>query len=300
MSATLKSMTGFAQARVERNGWLLRMNLRSVNHRFLDIHLRMPEGFEPFEAEIRRQVREQLRRGHVDVTVQLEATGASAVHLNRTIASAYLDAAEKLRREHQLKEEPDLIALLRLPGVIESAALSVEESAVEINALVTECLGTALLRLEEMRQSEGRALAEEMRGRLARITEHSVRVGELAERIRPAYAKRLEGRLKELLGGAAVEPARITQEAALVAERGDIAEELERLRSHVRQFRKLLDGGGEIGKKLDFLLQEMQREANTLLSKTPGVEAEGLEVTDRGLEIKAEIEKLREQVQNVE
>jgi len=151
-----------------------------------------------------------------------------------------------------------------------------------------------------MRCAEGRHLVEEMRARLKQIGERAVKVEALAETIRPAYARRLDARLKDLLGETAMDPARLAQEAAILAERGDISEELARLRSHVEQFAKLLDGAGELGKKLDFLLQEMHREANTMLSKTPGVEAEGLAITSLGLEIKGEIEKLREQVQNVE
>jgi len=174
------------------------------------------------------------------------------------------------------------------------------EEVERLGAQVTACLEEALGRLEEMRCAEGRHLVEEMRARLKQIGEHAVKVEALAETIRPAYARRLDARLKDLLGGTAMDPARLAQEAALLAERGDISEELARLRSHVEQFTKLLDGAGELGKKLDFLLQEMHREANTMLSKTPGVESEGLAITSLGLEIKGEIEKLREQVQNVE
>jgi uncharacterized protein (TIGR00255 family) len=125
-------------------------------------------------------------------------------------------------------------------------------------------------------------------------------VRELAASLRPAFARRLESRLKELLSGTSIDQGRLAQEAALLAERSDISEELDRLRSHLQQFIKLLDGAGELGKKLDFLLQEMHREANTMLSKTPGVESEALAITGLALEIKAEIEKLREQVQNIE
>jgi len=136
--------------------------------------------------------------------------------------------------------------------------------------------------------------------RLARIGEQTERVRELATALTPAFARRLQNRLKELLSGTGIEPARLAQEAALLAERSDISEELDRLRSHLQQFGKLLDGAGETGKKLDFLLQEMHREANTLLSKTPGVDTEALTITGLALEIKSDIEKLREQVQNIE
>jgi uncharacterized protein (TIGR00255 family) len=162
------------------------------------------------------------------------------------------------------------------------------------------CLREALLKLDDMRRAEGRHLIEDLRARLTRIGEQTEKVRALAATLRPVFARRLETRLKELLGGTSIDPARLAQEAALLAERSDISEELDRLRSHLLQFAKLLDGAGEMGKKLDFLLQEMHREANTLLSKTPGVESEALAITGLALEIKAEIEKLREQVQNIE
>ena len=297
-------MTGYAQARVEQNGWSLRISLRSVNHRFLDLHLRLAEGFEVFEPEIRRAVRERVRRGHVDVTLHFEPCGPAAVQVNRELAEAYLKAAEDLRRQFGMKTEPDLVAVLRLPGVTAAAgapgaALSEDEQE-RLAAQVAGCLEEALARLEEMRRSEGQALAEEMRRRLQHIAEHAAQIERLAEHSRPAYARRLEARLKELLGETPLDPARLIQEAALLAERGDISEEVARLRSHVDQFQKLLADASELGKKLDFLLQEMQREANTMLSKTPGIEAEGLAITDLALEVKSEIEKLREQVQNVE
>jgi uncharacterized protein (TIGR00255 family) len=298
-----KSMTGYAQARVQHNGWALRISLRSVNHRFLDLHLRLPEGFDTFEPLIRQAVRERLRRGHVDVTLHFDPAGPAAVQVNRALAEAYWRAADELRRQFGLKTEPDPVAVLRLPGVIAAGTTAGEFDAEEVERLgaqVTACLEEALGRLEEMRCAEGRHLVEEMRERLKRIGERAVKVEALAEMIRPAYARRLDARLKDLLGETAMDPARLAQEAAILAERGDISEELARLRSHVEQFTKLLDGAGELGKKLDFLLQEMHREANTMLSKTPGVESEGLAITSLGLEIKGEIEKLREQVQNVE
>jgi len=300
----LKSMTGFAQARAEQNGWLLRISLRSVNHRFLDLHFRLPDGFEALEPQIRKLLRDRLRRGHVDVTLHFEPTGAATVHVQREIAEAYWKAAEDLRRQFGMQAEPDLVALLRLPGVIAAAgapsALRNEEEQRRLAAQVEACLQEALQRLDEMRLAEGRQLAAAMRQGLAAIAEKSSRIDALAQGIRPAHARRLEARLKELLGETPLDPVRVVQEAALLAERSDISEELARLRSHVDQFQKLLAGAGELGKKLDFLLQEMQREANTVLSKTPGVEPEGLAITDLALEVKAEIEKLREQVQNVE
>jgi uncharacterized protein (TIGR00255 family) len=296
-------MTGYAQARVEQNGWSLRISLRSVNHRFLDLHVRLPEGFEPFEPGIRQALREHIRRGHIDVTVHFEPAGPVAVQVNRELAEAYLKAAEDLRRQFGMNTEPDLVSVLRLPGVIAAGAPGgalAEDEQERLAPQVGACLQEALARLEEMRRSEGCRLAEEMVRRLGHMAEKVARIEALAEQSRPAYARWLATRLKDLLGETPLDPTRLAQEAALLAERSDISEELTRLRSHVDQFQKLLAGAGELGKKLDFLLQEMQREANTMLSKTPGIEAEGLAITDLALEVKSEIEKLREQVQNVE
>ncbi len=299
-STGLKSMTGFAQARREESGRVIRVTLRSVNHRFLDIHVKAPEGFESLENDIRQSVRAHLRRGHVDVILHYDSGGAAAVSVNREIAAAYLAAAQSLRKEFSIAAEPDLAAILRLPGVVappESLAVGEDE---RLAAVVQSCLAEALTRLDEMRKSEGRILTDELSSRLRSIRDLATKIEPLAERTRPAYARRMEARLNELLAAVPIDPARLAQEAAIAAERGDTAEELARLRSHVQQFETLLASGGEIGKKLDFLLQEMQREANTLLSKTPGTESEGLEITRLALEVKSEIEKLREQVQNLE
>lgn len=299
-NSTIRSMTGFAEARTEENGWRLRVSIRSVNHRFLDPHIRVPLGLERLEPQIRQALRDRLRRGHVEVTVHAESTGLTAVRVNEEVAEAYVKAAESLRRKFELNAEPDLISLFRLPGVVDESTEPGSEQEETIARAVDACLAQGLTRLDEMRAAEGRTLAAEMRGLLRGIAERATRVEELIARSLPAYAERLTARLAELLGGTAIDPARIAQEAAILAERGDTSEELSRLRSHVEQFEAALDSGGELGKKLDFLLQEMQREANTLLSKSPGVESEGLAVTGLGLEIKSHIEKLREQVQNVE
>jgi uncharacterized protein (TIGR00255 family) len=298
------SMTGFAQARVERDGSSVRINLRSVNHRFLDLHLRMPDGFEVFESRIRQAIRNKLRRGHVDVNIYFEAGGTGAVEVNHELVESYMKVVERLRQEFSVKTEPDLVGLFRLPGVVatpgSASDLQSEEERERLGAQVEACLEQALNKLEAMRRSEGQALTGEMQEILEKIVTRTAEIGTLTERVRPAIARRLAERLGELLKGVQLDPIRLAQEAAMIAERSDVSEELARLRSHVEQFGKLLAGAGEAGKKLDFLLQEMQREANTLLSKTPGVESEGLAITGLALEVKSDIEKLREQAQNVE
>jgi uncharacterized protein (TIGR00255 family) len=302
--AGICSMTGFAQARVERDGASVRINLRSVNHRFLDLHLRMPDGFEVFESRIRQAIRDRVRRGHVDVNIYYEPGGAGTVQVNHDLVESYMRAAERLRQEFGIKSEPDLVALFRLPGVVaapsDANGLQSEEQQEKLGGQLDACLDQALNKLRAMRRSEGQALTEEMQEILDRIGSRTAEIETFAEGVRPAIARRLAERLEELLKGVQLDPARLAQEAALLAERSDVSEELARLRSHVEQFGKLLAGAGEAGKKLDFLLQEMQREANTLLSKTPGVESDGLAITGLALEVKSDIEKLREQAQNVE
>jgi uncharacterized protein (TIGR00255 family) len=291
--AALRSMTGYAQAHAVESGWSLRISIRSVNHRFLDLHLRVPEGFEPLEPGIRRLVRERVHRGHLDVTLYRDLAGPAAVGVNEDVAGAYVQAVNALRKKFGIQAEADVASILRLPGVIGSAAASLDEQLERLEVVVSRCLSEALEKLNRMREDEAGHLRDEMSGRLRTIAAHAAKVQEIAERARPAFARRLEQRLRELLGEAQLDPARLAQEAA-------IAEELARLASHVNQFQLLLTGSADVGKKLDFLLQEMQRETNTLLSKTPGNEAEGLEITQLALEIKSEIEKLREQVQNIE
>jgi len=293
-------MTGYAQARAEENGLALRVSVRSVNHRFLDLHVRLPEGWEPLEPRLRQRVRQHVRRGHVDVTLRVEPSGPAAVQVNHPLAAAYARAAQELSREFSMPPSVDFVALFRLPGVVTGAGVPTEEEVERAAALAGRCLDEALARLDEMRATEGAALAAEMRGRLASIASHAKEIEALAATLRPEYARRLGERLAELLANTSMDPARLAQEAALLAERSDISEEVARLRSHLQQFDALLESDPEAGKKLDFLLQEMQRESNTMLSKTPGVESQGLAITDLALEVKAEVERLREQMQNVE
>jgi uncharacterized protein (TIGR00255 family) len=298
-----RSMTGYAMLRGEYSGWTIRVSVKSVNHRFLDVKLRMAESLEPYELRLRQVLREKIHRGHIEVQFNVERGESAPVHINKQLLQSYWQAAEELKQRTGAANELDLVALMRLPGVIGGLAPTLPEEAEEQQAFgkaLETHLRMAVEKMDEIRLAEGRHLAVELRERLGKITAHAEEVRGLVASLRPAFARRLQARLKDLLNGAGVDPNRLAQEAAMLAERSDISEELERLRSHLQQFAKLLDGAGELGKKLDFLLQEMHREANTMLSKTPGVESEALAVTGLALEIKSEIEKLREQVQNIE
>src|ERR1700730_10975885 len=240
------SMTGYAQARAELHGWAVRGSVKSVNHRFLDFKLRMPEGFDLYELRLRQIVREKIHRGHVEVTVAVEPGKAAPVRVNRDLVQAYLKAAEALRQETRAATDMDVVALLRLPGVITGVTTAVPETEEEqerLGSVRDGGLREALAKLDDMRRAEGRHLVEELRDRLARIGGHVEQVRGLAATLRPAFSRRLDAKLKELLGGTGIDPARLAQEAAVLAERSDISEEVDRLRSHIPLCRQAHAGG---------------------------------------------------------
>lgn len=300
MTARLRSMTGFAEALAEEHGRAVRAGVRSVNHRFLDLHVHLPEGLEGLEPTVRRSIRGKVRRGHVDVYVRVESGGEAAVRVNGEAAARYLEAMRRLKEKFGLEREPDLGTVFRLPGVVEPGAAGDAAEIEHLGELLERALGQALERLDRMRQAEGERLGGELARMGKGLLETVGRLGKLAERARPAYAARLRERIDELVGASGTDPARLAQEAALVAARSDATEEITRLASHLDQFARALEGPGEAGKTLDFLCQEMQREVNTTLAKAPALGPDGLEITRAGLGVKAEIEKLREQVQNIE
>src|SRR6202030_4525533 len=231
--AEVVSMTGYAQARAEANGWSIRISVKSVNHRFLDIKFRLPEGFDVYELRLRQIVREKIHRGHLDVNLNVQPGTAAPVQVNRDLLQTYLRAAEELRRQMNASSELDVVSLLRLPGVIGGLAPPLPETDEQQDRLgkaLDACLREALLKLDDMRHAEGRHLAEELSTRVARIGKQADQVRALAKTLTPAFARRLQTRLKELLNGTGIEPARLAQEAALLAERSDISEELDRLR----------------------------------------------------------------------
>jgi len=284
-------------------GWLIRVSVKSVNHRFLDVKFRIPDSLEPYEHRLRKAVCGRILRGHVDVHVSIEPSEGAPVHVNQGLLKAYVNAANELRKQTGAKTQLDTVALLRLPGVITGMASvlpDTEEAQEALGRILDTFIQDALGKLDYMRRIAGRQLTEELRARVAKIENEADEVRALVRTLHPAFSRRLEARLREILNGANIESTRLAQEAALLSERSDISEELDRLRSHLQQFTKLLDAAGELGTKLDFLLQEMHREVNTMLSKTPGVESAALAITSLALEIKAGIEKLRELVQDIE
>ena len=298
--AALRSMTGFARARRSVGEGEVVVSVKTLNHRSLDVHVHAPTAADPYENAVRSLVKSRLVRGHVEVRISLPPAGANgaAASLNRRLLEEYLDAFRQAAREHGLDVQPDLNAALRMPGMFAEAPDSELPPGTE--AAMLEALGAALDELNEFRAREGAEIAREMVG-------HNTRLGVLAsemETIRATaqevFQNRLMERVKELLKGVQIDPQRLAQEAALLADRSDIGEELARLKIHAGQLALLLDSGGESGKKLDFLLQEMNRETNTILSKTTGAGEIGLKITELALAAKAAIEKIREQSLNLE
>jgi uncharacterized protein (TIGR00255 family) len=246
--------------------------------------------------QLRRLLKENVARGHLEVSLSLDSSSIDTFSLNRELVSGYIAAFRAAAAEFSLATEPDLNAVLRIPGALDSASDAAEG---EIEAAVMAKVGEAIDRLNQMREEEGRGIVRELRQRMTHLQEAAGSVQQHRRAVLHNYTERLQSRLQELLGST-LDRERVLQEAALLVDRSDIQEEIVRLENHVQHFLGLLDEGGEIGKKLDFLLQEMNREANTLLSKTSGLAGEALNITEAGLAMKAEIEKSREQVQNLE
>jgi uncharacterized protein (TIGR00255 family) len=294
----IRSMTGYAQVKANVSDELtLTISLKSVNHRFLDLHLRLPSELDPIEMKIRRVLKERLHRGHLEVTVGMERTGGAGFAVNRELVGGYLRTFRAVAEEFGVSAEPDLNLVLKLPGALNAAE---DEAGIEtLEKQVTAALESCIERLNHMREEEGRGAVAELRTRMTHLSSATHEVDQLRGRVLKAYQEKISGRMQELLNGH-VDHDRILQEAAMLAERSDIQEELVRMKNHIQHFLSLLDGGGEVGKKLDFLLQEMNREANTLMSKTTGVAGDALRITELGLSMKSEIEKAREQVQNLE
>ncbi len=294
-------MTGYSKVRNEENNFALSVIAKSTNHRFLDVQVRLPSTLESLEPRLRRIIKDHVARGHVEITVSLERTGATEVRFNDALLGAYVAACERLRRETGFTAPPDPMALLRVPGMIAVGNGDIPNKELEgISSLLDRAAREALALLNEMRAREGEALDRDVRSRLERLEALSNAVIKLAGSVPELYQRRLESRVREMLAEVDIDAVRLAQEAAYLASRSDVAEELTRFASHLEQAKQLLNESPELGKKLDFLLQEMNREANTVLSKTTDVPEVGLEIARYAIEMKTEIEKLREQAQNIE
>jgi uncharacterized protein (TIGR00255 family) len=289
-------MTGYGKAMVAGDDFSVSVDLKTVNNRFLDIHLRVGSELASLEPSIKKRITSRLSRGRVDVTVSMERVAQIAYELNRPLIAGYVSALKQLQQDFNIAGELDINVIARIPGALQPARNGIDD---RITTALEQALDQALDELEKMREQEGEALKKELRERVQKIEALVPVIEGSAAGLADAYRLRLQKRIGELLnrGGQVIEidPVRLAQEVAYLADRSDVSEEMVRLRSHLSQFQEALDAAGDAGKMLDFLLQELNREANTTLSKSTD-----LAIKEAGLAIKAEVEKLREQVQNVE
>lgn len=294
---SVRSMTGYAQLTHQVNDCTsFSLSLKSVNHRFLDLHFRIPAEATSLELKMRRMLKEKIARGHVEIALSLQHGDAGGFQLNHALVDGYVGAFREAAERLGIVAQPDLNVILRTPGALSGDSTVLDEATEQV---ILERMEELIDRLNHMREEEGRGVDRELRERMEGLSHAVAEIGKLRALVSRAYLEKVQTRMNELIAGR-IDPDRVLQEAAMLAERSDIQEEVVRLENHIKHFYSLLDSGGEAGKKLDFLLQELNREANTLLSKTAGVAGEGLRITELGLLMKSEIEKAREQVQNVE
>ena len=294
----IRSITGYGQGAAEAPGLKVTVALRSVNNRFADLKLRLPDVLVPFEQELRRKVLATVKRGRVDVDLSLERTGDSEARLalNRPVVEAALAAWKTLRDEYGIHGPFDLLAMMRVPGVFEadSRAAALDEAG---RSAVDGALDLALAALDAERRREGSLLGVDLVVRVERMKRITATIRGLAAAVPEAVQKKIAERVQQLVTQVTLDPARIAQEAAFLADRSDITEEIVRLEGHLVQAQALLaeKDGEPVGKRLEFLLQEIHRETNTIASKSAD-----LGISRQALDLKAESEKIREQIQNLE
>lgn len=290
----MRSMTGCGSGKVQQGGWEVTIDLKTVNHRFLDIGMRLPRNLTFLEQTVRDSISKKIRRGHADVFVTVKRTDASSasVECDPALAGLYAEAAKKLAESTSVRNDLTVSLLMGMEGVLTLNEPEMDEELV--SAICAEATNIAAEQLVQMREREGAHLKEDLKIHLDAADALRKAILERAPMVVQEYKEKLEARLKNLLTDA-VEPQRIAQETAIIADRCAIDEELARLDSHIRQMRKYLESRDEIGKKMDFLIQEMNREANTIGSK-----ASDAAIAQHVVDLKSEIEKMREQIQNVE
>lgn len=291
----IKSMTGYGGAKGETNGIAVSAELKSVNNRYLDTSVRLPKSCLFAEDMVRTAVKEHISRGKVDVFITVDTSNADEVTIavNEPLAAAYVKAAEEVFDRFGVKNDMTASVLLRMPEVISTERADADRDAV--TQAICATLGEALAQFDEMRSREGAKLCADIRAKLDTIEGMVSEVETRSPETVREYREKLTARMNEVLGEAGVDEARILQEAAVYADKVAVDEETVRLRSHIAQFRLMLDGGSPVGRKLDFLVQEMNREVNTTGSKCADSD-----IAKTVIAMKAELEKIREQIQNIE
>lgn len=289
-------MTGFGRGAVAENNYSIAVELKTVNNRFLDINLKLSSELQSLESLIKRTIGNRLSRGRVDVNIQFDRTTTINYELNRPLISGFLAAMKEMKTDFDLSGEPDLNVIARLPNVVIPKK---EDIGPEFAADLEKTLTLALDDLEKMRESEGAMLKTELEHRLTEIAKRMPTIESESANVTDEYRERLTKRIGDMLAKTdsqiEIDQGRMAQEVAYLSDRSDISEEIARLTTHIEHFRSIMNEDTDVGKRLDFLTQELNREANTITSKTAN-----MTVKENALAIKSEIEKIREQVQNVE
>ncbi|TNJ67207.1 YicC family protein [Paenibacillus hemerocallicola] len=293
----IRSMTGFGQSGRSSGGYRLLVELKSVNHRYSEITVRIPREWLSLEDGVKREIQHAVKRGKVEafVSIEKEAGGSKSVEIDWTIAEGYRQAAEQLRERFGISDTLTLKDMMTLPGLI--LFREAEQEAEPLTEPLLEIVREAASIMLRMRETEGDHISRYMTERLEQLDYHRREMVSAAGQAVEEFRSKLHERLTELLGDAALrqDDPRLITEVAVMADRSDVGEELSRLSSHIDQCRKLLSADEPVGRRLDFLIQEMNREVNTIGSKS-----NRLELADRVIEMKAELEKMREQAQNIE
>ena len=300
-NAAVRSMTGFAQVRRQTDSGELSISLRSVNHRGLDLHFHLGTEFLQFESAMRAMLKERIGRGHVEIRASFtRAIGANTLGYNAEVLKGYVAAFRAAAAELQLDGKPDLNVLLSIPGVTGNGANEARPLDATFQPFLIEALGECIDSLNAVREREGNELRKALLSELAQIEQARTEIVGLRDQAAPFLVERLREKLTELLKGSTITEARLVEEAAILADRSDVEEELTRLAVHTQELRRIVETGGPVGKPLDFLLQELNRETNTTLSKSSGAGEPALKITNLGLGLKANIERIREQALNLE
>ena len=291
----IRSMTGYGRSETVCEGQKITVEMKSVNHRFLELSMRLPSVFFQLETELKKKVSEKCKRGRIEINVRIEGESAdnSKINYNLDTARGYFDILSKIKEEFNLSDEISLRTLTSFRDIFNTPAET--QLSPELISAVNDGLLEAITMMIKMRQDEGAVLYQDMQVRLGLIKEMVAAIKARAPQVVVEYQKRLADRVKELTAGYTLDEARLAQEVAIMAERSDITEEIVRLQSHIGQFEVLLQSDEAEGKKIDFLLQEMNREINTIGSKS-----NDLEIARQVIEAKSEMNKLREQAQNIE
>ena len=291
----IKSMTGFGRCEVEEGNRKVTVEMKSVNHRYLDVNIKMPKKLSFFESSIRNELKNYVQRGKIDIFISYEDFSENNVCIkyNKELAAEYLKYLRDMSEEFGLDDDIRVSTLSRYPEVFSMEEQMVDEE--EIWKVLSKAIAGAAENFVETRIKEGKNLADDLIAKLDKMLEHVAFIEERSPQIIDEYRRKLEDRVKELLGDANVDENRLLTEVTIFADKVCVDEEIVRLRSHIETTKHTLIDGGSIGRKLDFIAQEMNREANTILSK-----ANDLTISNRGIELKTEIEKVREQIQNIE